>query len=150
MSEVRAVASKNHFPSAAFRAPALAALDARGRGELEAAGRVLRRRAGEAVFREGEPADAFYVVLDGEVCVEARRRGQERAELARAVGRGQSFGEEAALLGLARHSAAVARTDALVVEVPVALYARAAARAGTDEPLQRAIDDVRDALDKPR
>jgi Fe-S-cluster-containing dehydrogenase component len=143
MNEVVSGARRARFPAAAFRAPALAALDARGRDELEAAGCLVRRRAGQAVYRAGEPADAFYVVVEGAVRMEALRRGEDRADVARRVERGESFGEEATLLGVARHAAAVAELDTLLVEVPMALYARAAARAGAGAALERALRGLR-------
>ena len=49
--------------------------------------------SGEAIVRQGEPADLFYVVLNGEVSVLRQSDGQEQ-ELAR-LGPGESFGEVA-------------------------------------------------------
>jgi predicted MFS family arabinose efflux permease len=58
--------------------------------------------AGTAVVREGEPADALYVLLDGEVRVTARGEAAERDELLRTMGPGTYFGEIGLLERIAR------------------------------------------------
>jgi predicted MFS family arabinose efflux permease len=57
---------------------------------------------GTAVVREGEPADALYVLLDGEVRVTARGEAAERDELLRTMGPGTYFGEIGLLERIAR------------------------------------------------
>jgi CRP-like cAMP-binding protein len=51
-------------------------------------------KAGQAVFRKGEPGDAFYIVREGTAVV--RDGGTAGKELAR-LGPGQYFGERALL-----------------------------------------------------
>jgi NADH:ubiquinone reductase (H+-translocating) len=59
---------------------------------------------GEEIVRQGDPADLFYVILQGQVQVVRRADGQER-ELAR-LGPGESFGE-VGLLRMQRRNATV-------------------------------------------
>ena len=66
----------------------------------------LRRvRAGETVFRQGEPGDAVYVVLDGKV--ELRIGGR----LVETVGPGGILGEMALIEHAPRVATATAKTD---------------------------------------
>jgi CRP-like cAMP-binding protein len=67
-------------------------------------GRIKRFHNGTAIVRAGEPGDALYVVLDGEVSV--RRRGLPGVTL----GIGSFFGEMALLDGGARSASVVAES----------------------------------------
>ena len=67
--------------------------------------------AGQALFREGDLGDAFYVVMAGEVDI---RVGEELVET---VGPGGVVGEMAMIDGGARSASAVARTDSRVVRL---------------------------------
>jgi diguanylate cyclase (GGDEF)-like protein len=67
--------------------------------ELGALARKMQRRSfspGEAMFREGESGDEFFVVTSGLVSVSVRSGDAEEIELSR-VGRGAFFGEMAIL-----------------------------------------------------
>jgi hypothetical protein len=63
-------------------------------------------RAGDAVFRQGDHGDGFYVVVDGEVMVAPAGRP------AVTLGAGDSFGEIALLRDVPRTATVIARTDA--------------------------------------
>jgi CRP-like cAMP-binding protein len=76
-------------------APVLRGLDEAARRTLAAAARVRSLQAGDVVFGEQDPADAFYVVLDGAVELRAQRRGDEGRSRLRTAGPGDTFGEEA-------------------------------------------------------
>lgn len=58
---------------------------------------------GEIIFREGERANAFYLILEGEVELISAERGQREV-----VGSGRSFGLYAALTGEPRRVTATA------------------------------------------
>lgn len=70
--------------------------------------------AGSQVIREGEAADAFYVLVSGEVRVSARGEGTEEQFL-RTMGGGEFFGE----IGLLEQ---VPRTASVVATEPTRLY----------------------------
>lgn len=61
--------------------------------------------AGTVVVREGDAADAFYVIVDGEAAARAAGRGLRR------LGPGDHFGEVALLAGSVRTADVVAETD---------------------------------------
>jgi CRP-like cAMP-binding protein len=76
------------------------------------AGRVQLRTLprGEAVFRQGDRADAFYVVRRGQVVVEDIDPDSGDVRAIRTFGRGDSFGE-LGLLGTAPRQATVRATE---------------------------------------
>jgi CRP-like cAMP-binding protein len=77
--------------------------------------RVLTRgvKAGEVVFREGDPGDALYIVADGRVEVVADGAGRSLAEL----GSGQAFGEMALLSGGTRTATVRATIDSQLLTI---------------------------------
>ncbi len=124
------------WPSPVFDAPVLRGLDARGRAGLARAGRLLEVAAGERVFDEGDASDAFYVVVRGEVALEAIRRGDEQRSIVRTARRGDTFGEDAALGGARRARArAVEATE--LAEVPFAVFQRLAEQSGASALVER-------------
>jgi len=78
-------------------------------------------QAGESIFESGEPADAFYVLLAGEVLLLDTSRGGVSRLLAR-LGPGDSVGETDSLLGRARGARAVAATDARLLRLDRATF----------------------------
>jgi len=63
--------------------------------------------AGTSVVREGEPGERFYLVLEGELEVTQVGRGQRGL-----IGPGDTFGEVALAMGVARTATVRALTDA--------------------------------------
>lgn len=85
--------------------------------------------AGRTVVREGDPADAFYVVLDGEFDV------FEGSTLMRTLGPGTSFGDIGLRWTGVRTASVIARTDGELVVVPTdefEIILRRAERDGMD------------------
>jgi len=78
-------------------------------------------QAGESIFESGEPADAFYVLLAGEVLLLDTSRGGVSRLVAR-LGPGDSVGETDSLLGRARGARAVAATDARLLRLDRATF----------------------------
>jgi CRP/FNR family transcriptional regulator, cyclic AMP receptor protein len=70
------------------------------------AGSCVRYRAGDVVFRRGDPGDAMYVVLSGSVEVTSQGRSIE------VIGTGDGLGILSLIDGKARSAAAIAHTDA--------------------------------------
>ncbi|MEX1362511.1 MAG: cyclic nucleotide-binding domain-containing protein, partial [Nannocystaceae bacterium] len=116
--------------SVVWSAPVLRQLDDAARRTLAAAGRVRTFAAGQAVFREHDPADAFYVVIEGRVELRAQRRGDEGVSVLRVAGRGDTFGEDALGDGGGRRGHAQALEPTRVAELPAALFLRGAGRSG--------------------
>jgi SulP family sulfate permease len=100
-------------------------------GELEllASLTVERRFArGEVVFRRGEPSDAMYVSLQGQIGIwlplAAGEGGAARARRMVSYAPGVAFGEMGLLQGRPRSADAIAEEDALVLELPRGGYER--------------------------
>jgi Fe-S-cluster-containing dehydrogenase component len=117
------------WPAAVFDAPLLRDLDAASRHALEAAGTIRDVAAGTRLYREGDDADTFFVVLAGRVALRSIRRGDAEAAVVREASAGDSFGEEASLQ-LQRRLAATVIEDTRVVELPASVFRRGAGRSG--------------------
>ncbi|MBN2800194.1 MAG: cyclic nucleotide-binding domain-containing protein [Deltaproteobacteria bacterium] len=72
--------------------------------------------AGGAVFEQGDPGDAWFVVYEGEVLVTRRATGGER--LIATLGVAESFGEMSLLDGERRSATVRARSDLTVLRLP--------------------------------
>ena len=83
--------------------PLFTELNRRHLSKIASVGRVRRFHDGTAIIRAGEPGDALFVVLEGEVSV--RRRGLAQLTL----GIGSFFGEMALLDSGARTATVVAK-----------------------------------------
>src|ERR1700749_1882847 len=103
------------WPSVVFDAPVLRGLDARGRREIEGAGRLWSPLEGAAVYRAGDEGASFFVVASGKVALRAVRRGGDKETALRVAGPGESFGEESTV-GLGRRAAAIALARSTVAE----------------------------------
>jgi len=77
---------------------------------------LRRAAAGEAVVREGEVGDSFFVVASGTLRVEKRGEAGDKVALAR-LGEGTFFGEMALLSGAPRAASVIAETDSELLEV---------------------------------
>jgi MFS family permease len=91
------------------RAPFLALLPPTALEHLAGSLESVTVPAGEAIFREGEEGDRFYVVEEGEVVVEADGRRIHEG------GAGYYFGEIALLRDEPRMATVTARTDTIVL-----------------------------------
>jgi CRP-like cAMP-binding protein len=134
-----AVSSRaTRFPEKVWDVPVLRSLDARSRGELEAAGRMREVRAGDVVFRAGDAADVLYVVAEGAITICAVRRGDTEATVLRRVRAGEVFGEEAIVETFAtRAFEARAEEKTRLAEIPVPVLLRAVGRGGDGEVVGR-------------
>lgn len=132
------------WPSVVWGAAVLRGLDDRGRREIEAAGALHEKGARDRVYREGEAADALFVVARGEVEVSRIVRGDRASRAVRKAGVGDTLGEEA-LLGphAVRDGDASCRGEALLVEVPFVVLVRALVRAGGAELSERIVRQER-------
>ncbi|HEX2884534.1 MAG TPA: ATP-binding protein [Candidatus Limnocylindria bacterium] len=111
-----------HVPPEAIAArlrdtPLFGGLDDAQVARLVSMGEIQDLAAGDTLIREGDEADALYVVLDGELNV-TKRSGRSDVHLAR-VGPGSLQGEIAALEGGRRLASVVAATPAEVLCIPV-------------------------------
>jgi Fe-S-cluster-containing dehydrogenase component len=131
---VSAATTLPRFPEVVFRHPLLAALDARARAELESAGELRLLREGEELFRAGDPADALFVVVAGEIALRSGARKKEQ----RRIAAGEAVGEEAVARAHAvrRHDAS-AVGPAEVASVPAALLRRVVARGEASDAADR-------------
>lgn len=75
---------------------------------------LLRIRSGEYVFHQGDPGEAVYVVVEGEVVIERTHEDWGASEVA-IVGTSQHFGEMALFDGRPRSASARARGETLLL-----------------------------------
>jgi len=73
---------------------------------------IVAFRAGDTVFREGDPGDLMYVVRDGRI--DLRVKGQ----LVDSLGPGGVLGEMALIEHAPRTATATAKTDCTLVPIP--------------------------------
>jgi CRP-like cAMP-binding protein/Zn-dependent protease len=112
------------------------------------AGRVSLRTfpAGKPVVRQGERADAFYVVRKGSLQVVEEDRDTGDEHVLRVLGAGDSFGELALATGTARTATVRAETAAELFEVDRSTFERLLADAASlpeFEPTFQAIAELR-------
>jgi len=72
-------------------------------------------KAGEVIFRQGEPGNALYLIHDGQIEIQSSTNGQARTIAT--LGSGHSFGEMALLTGEPRSASAIALTDATLLRL---------------------------------
>jgi NTE family protein len=127
-------------------------LDAGPWAELAAGAQAVSVRAGEWLFRQGEPGDSLYVVLTGrlEIVIE---NGPE-SKVIRILGRGDSVGELALLTESPRSASVRARRDSELLHVTREHFARLLEErpefaAGLTRVLGRQLRDVRHAGIEP-
>jgi small-conductance mechanosensitive channel/CRP-like cAMP-binding protein len=110
---------KEHFAEAQDllqRIDFVAALDPRARQTLAERARFLEYGAGEAVVRQGDSGDAFYLVARGELAVRVQFDPTTEREVAR-LSRGAFFGEMSLLTGEPRSATVVSLGDAALLRV---------------------------------
>jgi CRP-like cAMP-binding protein len=79
--------------------------------DTKEAGDVVTLRAGETLFREGDPSDALFLVIDGEVDICHLAPGNEPVPMA-TLRAGAVIGECGVLAGQPRSATVIVRTDA--------------------------------------
>jgi len=85
---------------------------------LAATSERLTVAAGEVLFRQGDPSDAVYIVIDG--CLEAALRRDEGDEVVvGTLGPGSVLGEMQILTGGRRTASVYAREEAELVKIVV-------------------------------
>lgn len=97
--------------------------------------------AGDVLFREGDPGDALYVIVEGEVVVETE--GPPRVELVR-LGPGEFIGEVALMTDQPRSATVAAVEDSELLRIDRLTLARVLAEHG--EVLAAVLRFVRDRL----
>jgi CRP-like cAMP-binding protein len=91
--------------------PLFAGLDERSLQAVAVLAREIHRKAGEVLMLEGEPGDAFYVILDGTIRVEHGDR------TVRSMTAGGFLGEIALVAHGARSASATCTTDCTLLEI---------------------------------
>ena len=127
------------WPDAVFRVPVLRGLDERGRAEVRNSGRWIELGVGDVLFEPGDPSDALFVVVRGEVELWSVARGDEAPSLVRVATQDNTLGEEAVVTGLRRSARAVCAAPARVAEVPLGVLSRALTRAGETSLFDREV-----------
>jgi len=128
---------------AASVVPVLARLDLHERADALRAAHVETYPAGALVVREGDAADAFYVVLSGRLQVAAERETDTPLPLAE-LGPGTWFGEQALLAPGGRRSASVRALEPLrCAVIPRAAFTAHIAPANRTRFDEAAVENLR-------
>lgn len=101
---------------------------------------------GDTVFRQGDPADAFYIVRSGKVAVEDADPDTGDTRTLRVLSRGDAFGEIGLLTGAPRAAAVRALADIEVFRVGKSAFDRLLAddiQAPTFAPTMQSFADLR-------
>ncbi len=99
--------------------------------------RILR--AGDVLFRVGEPSDGALLVISGAVALDSREDGQPAQEI---VGPGALIGEIALFTAVARPVTAIAREPTQVMRLSRSVMRRVLAESpGSAEAVAAAISD---------
>ncbi|HEU5073445.1 MAG TPA: cyclic nucleotide-binding domain-containing protein, partial [Polyangiaceae bacterium] len=104
--------------------------------------------AGDVLFEAGDPSDALFVTVSGQLELWSVARGDEAASLVRVVTQDGILGEEAALPGLRRSARAVCGAPARLAEVPFGVLSRALTRAGATSLLDREVRALERSMTK--
>ena len=123
ISESRAGTASSYAPQKMGReaanllaeVPLFASLSRRHLGRVASIASTKRYVTHTVLVREGAPADAFYVILDGRARVEVPGRGIE-------LGSGDFFGEMALLDGQPRSASVVAASEVFAMLIPRAKF----------------------------
>jgi CRP-like cAMP-binding protein/uncharacterized protein YhbP (UPF0306 family) len=75
---------------------------------------------GEVVVRQGDPADRFFVIVEGEV--EVTREDNGTVNTVAYLGRGKFFGEMAVLMDIPRTATVTARTPTQLLAMPRGVF----------------------------
>jgi CRP/FNR family transcriptional regulator/CRP/FNR family cyclic AMP-dependent transcriptional regulator len=105
-SETPAAETARLWAEVLSEVPLFAGVSARHVRKIASLGHVARFDAGEPIINEGDPGEAFYVILNGRAKV---RRGRGRAAVE--LGAGAYFGEMALVDGAPRSVTIVAETE---------------------------------------
>ena len=97
--------------------PFFAGLDPEALDRLAGTMRSRRFRRGEVIFHLGDPGDALFVIVTGDVKISLPSETGEEAILA-TLGPGEVFGELALLDGAPRSASATALSATEIVELP--------------------------------
>ncbi len=97
--------------------PFFAGLDPDALGRVAAGTRARRFRRGEVIFHVGDPGDALFIIVSGEVKISLPSEAGDEAILVR-LSKGDVFGELALLDGAARSATATALTAVETVVLP--------------------------------
>ncbi len=103
--------------SLASTIPFFAGLDPAALERVAAGTRTRRFRRGEVIFHVGDPGDALFIIVSGEVKISLPSEAGDEAILVR-LSKGDVFGELALLDGAARSATATALTAVETVVLP--------------------------------
>src|SRR5215470_205164 len=96
------------------RSPLFAALDEEASNSLLKSMTEIALSRGDALFHEGDPGDALYVVVEGKIKL-GRSSGDGRENLTAVLGPGEMFGELSLFDPGPRTSTATALTDTVLL-----------------------------------
>ena len=101
--------------------PLLAALGPEALRLMAFSGETRLFRAGDVLFRRGEPSDGGFIIMVGAVALDATDEGRPARQI---VGPGALIGERALISALPRPATAIAREPTTVLKITRRLFHR--------------------------
>jgi len=76
----------------------------------------VEAKAGQAIVRQGEPGDFYYIIKSGQATV-STKSDAGKVDLLSELGEGDAFGEEALLSGATRNATVIMKTDGVLMRL---------------------------------
>jgi CRP-like cAMP-binding protein len=113
--------------------------------------REIPVRAGDEIFRQGDPGDIFYVIASGSAEVWRKGLAESAFKKISEMGEGRTFGEEALVTGEARNATIRISRDGVLLALDKKdfqeLYSESMVKRVSAEEARRMLDEGRKLLD---
>jgi CRP-like cAMP-binding protein len=77
----------------------------------------VEAKVGQAIIRQGDPGDFYYIIKSGKVSVSRKAGKEAKVSVLGQLGEGDGFGEEALLSGAPRNATVVMLTDGILMRL---------------------------------
>jgi CRP-like cAMP-binding protein len=79
-------------------------------------------KAGQCLFKQGDEANAMYIVISGKLAIKIKTQGEEKEKNIGKATKGESIGEMALITGKSRSASAYATRDSILLEFSQTIF----------------------------